>query len=101
MLNIDLGALFEVTKVIIGRELSQGAAAPSNLKIAYNVDGTEEVEIGMWENLEFVTSNDDRETLSFAFDVVVTRYVVISALAGGDEEIGFRWDVIGCPYVGQ
>ena len=100
MLTIDLGALFEVTEVIIGRELSQGAAAPSSIKIAYNVDGTEEVEVGLWQNLDFVTSNDD-ETLSFTFDVVVTRYVVISALAGGDEQIGFRWDVIGCPYAGQ
>ena len=97
-LNVDLGGLFEISQVILGQEVAQSAAAPGRVRLEFSADGNEVVHTVDWQSVSF----DVAGLMDIAIDVTTARYVTIQVeQAAGGNGMGFRWDVVGCPFVGE
>ena len=97
-LNVDLAGLFEIAQVILAQEGAQSAAAPGLVRWEFSADGKEIVYTVDWQSVSF----DDAGLMNIVIDVTTARYVTIHVeQAGGVAGMGFRWEVVGCPFVGE
>ena len=96
-LNVDLAGLFEITQVILGQESSQGAAAPGLVRLEFSADGNEIVHTVDWQSVSF----DGAGLMNIEITVTTARYVTIQVEQAGNAGMGFRWEVVGCPFVGE
>ena len=64
----------------------------------FSADGNEVVHTVDWQSVSF----DVAGLMDIAIDVTTARYVTIQVeQAAGGNGMGFRWDVVGCPFVGE
>ena len=81
----------------MGQESSQGAAAPGLVRLEFSADGNEIVHTVDWQSVSF----DAAGLMNIAITVTTARYVTIQVEQAGNAGMGFRWEVVGCPFVGE